>query len=56
MKNVNMTQVTKAVPTIFKGATQAILMLENLGVLDTLPGPDSLGDLQDVVEGVVDIE
>jgi len=43
LANVNMTTVAKAVPSIFKGATQAFTMLENLGVLETLPGGDVLG-------------
>jgi hypothetical protein len=45
LSNMNMTEVAKAVPTIFKGATQAFTMLENLGVLDQLPGGDMLSIL-----------
>lgn len=45
LKNVNMTQVAQAVPSIFKGARQAFVMLDNLGVIDALPGIDVLDDL-----------
>lgn len=54
LQNVNMTEVTKAVPSIFKGATQAILLLENLGVLDTLPGAEALENLEDLVDLDID--
>jgi len=40
-QNVNMTEVAKAVPSIFKGATQALSMLENLGLLENLPGSEA---------------
>jgi hypothetical protein len=37
-----MTEVTKSVPSIFKGATQAIVLLDSLGLIDTLPGSEVL--------------
>lgn len=47
MENVNMTEVAKAVPTIFKGASQAFALLESMGMMETLPGSETKADVAD---------
>lgn len=54
----NMTDVARAVPSIFKGAHQAFVILNNLGVLDVNDFLDELGmpPLKGTVEAVEDEE